>query len=369
MAFLSGCAPSPPSHLEQITRAELDQRLDKATASAPGVVFGAIWRDGTTVLTAAGEADLRTGRKMTPETPFAWFSVTKLFTATAIMQLSERGLIDLDAPVGKYLPEIHLRRDGREATVRELLSHTSGMPNPIPITWVHLANEPGPGLDGMIRQRVGTDPKLDSVPGTKIAYSNLGYLLLGKIVERVSGTPYERYVTENVLTPLGCRTSGFAVPPDRATGYQNKWSFTGLAVWMLDSRFFGGTVGGYLETRPFTVDGAPYGGLNGPVDCLLRFARMTLAQGEGANGRVLSAASVQAMLTPSVMRDGRPGALVFGLAWRLDKIDGEPYADHEGGGGGYCSELRLYPRLGYAVAVIATETSFPTDGLVRLVVR
>jgi CubicO group peptidase (beta-lactamase class C family) len=366
--FLSGCAPSPPPHMEQITRNELDQRLETATKSAPGVVFGAVWRDGTTVLSAAGKADLRSGRKVIPATPFAWFSVTKLFTATAVQQLSERGRIDLAAPVSRYLPETLLRRDGQEATVRELLSHTSGMPNPLPITWIHLASEPGPGIDGMIRQRIGTEPKLDSTPGTKTAYSNLGYVLLGKIVERASGTPYERYVEENVLAPLGCRTSGFTVTADRATAYQKKWSFTGLAArWMVDSRFIGDTVDGYWGLRPFTVDGAPHGGLNGPVDCLLRFARMTLLEGEGQNGRVLAPESVRAMLKPTATRDGRPTSV--GLAWHVGKIDGESFVNHTGGGGGYVAELRIYPHRGYAVAVLANESSFSTDGLARVVVR
>jgi CubicO group peptidase (beta-lactamase class C family) len=370
LVVLSGCAPgpTPPPHLDQITSAELDRRLEMATKSVPGVVFGAVWRDGATVVSAAGAADLRSGRKVTPETPFAWFSVTKLFTATAVLQLSERGLIDIDAPVSKYLPQTRLVRDGREATVRELLSHSSGMPNPIPVTWIHLANEPGPGIDGMIAQHMGTNPKLDSTPGTKTAYSNLGYVLLGKIVERVSGTPYERYVEQNVLAPLGCRASGFAVTSERATAYQKKWSFTGLASrWMVDGRFFGDTIDGYWELRPFTMDGTPYGGLNGPVNCLLRFARMTLTDGEGDRGRVLAPESVRAMLAPSLLRDGKPTG--FGLAWRLGKIDGESYADHDGGGGGYRAELRIYPRRGYAVAVLANESGFSTDELARVVVR
>jgi D-alanyl-D-alanine carboxypeptidase len=368
LMLLSGCAQPPQSHLEELSRAKLDKRLEAATEKTPGVVFGAVWRDGAVLTRAAGKADLRSGRRMTPETPFAWFSVTKLFTATAIMQLSERGLIDLDAPVGKYLPDIHLRRDGREATVRQLLSHTSGMPNPLPVTWIHLAGEPGPGIDGWIRQHIGTDPKLDFAPGTKTAYSNLGYVLLGKIVERVSGTPYERYVEENVLAPLGCRASGFAVTSDRATAYQNKWSFMGLAArLMVGGRFIEETVDGYWALRPFTVDGAPHGGLNGPVDCLLRFGRMTMLDGEGENGLVLSADSVRAMLKPTLLADGKPSG--FGLSWRLGEIDGEPYADHDGGGGGFRAELRLYPRKGYAAAVLANETGFPTAELVRAIVR
>jgi len=366
---LMGCTP-PPSHLERLGAAQLQTRLEAVTARVPGVVFGAVWRDGSGLIRAAGMADLRTGRAMTSQTPMAWFSLTKLFTATAVLQLAEQGRIDLDAPAGKYLPEIHLRRDGREATVRELLSHSAGVPNPVPeiITWIHLAGERGPTIDEMIRQRLGAEPKLDFTPGTKTAYSNLGFLLLGKIIEQTSGTRYETYVEKNVLAPLGCRASGFAVPADRATAYQKKWTFNSIAArWLLDGRFFGGTVAGFQELRPFTVDGIPHGGLNGPVDCLLRFGRMMLRDGEGENGRVLSTKSVRAMLTPAKLRDGTPAP--FGLAWRIGTIDGEEFADHEGGGGAYRAELRLYPRLGYAAAVLANETDFSTDGLARIILQ
>ena len=369
LLVLSGCAKAPPAHIEQLTPAQLQQRLDAATARAPGVVFGAVWSDGASLVRTAGSADLRTGRALAPDTPFAWFSVTKLFTATAILQLAEQGRIDLDAPAGTYLPGMTLRREGREATVRELLSHTAGVPNPVPeiITWIHLAGERGPTIDEMIRQRLGAQPRLEFTPGTKAAYSNLGYLLLGKIIERTSGTRYETYVEENVLAPLGCRGSGFAVPAGRATAYQKKWAFSSIAArWMLDGRFFGDTVAGYQELRPFTVDGIPHGGLNGPVVCLLRFGRMILRDGEGENGRVLSAESVGAMLTPTKLRDGTTAP--FGLAWRLGTIDGEPFADHDGGGGGYRSELRVYPRRGYAVAVLGNETSFVTSELARIII-
>lgn len=349
---LCGCA-EPPEHIEHLTAGEIQSRVEQATAATPTIVFGAVWEDGRTLVRVAGEANA--------QTPFAWFSITKLFTATAILQLAEQGRIDLDAPASRYLPDVRLIREGREATVRDLLSHASGLPNPVPITWIHLASEPAPSLDDMIRLHIGSEPKLDFVPGSRHAYSNLGYLLLGRMVERVTGQVYPRYVEDKVLAPLGCRDAGFAVPADRAAGYQNEWSFTGLAAsWMLDRRFFGQTKDGRWETRPFTVDGAPYGGLSGSVDCLLGFARMILNGGEGLSGRVLSRPSVEMMLRPS-------GQAPFALAWRVGTLDGEPYAEHLGGGGGFCAGLRLYPRLGYAVAVLGNESSFAPGAFLRIV--
>jgi CubicO group peptidase (beta-lactamase class C family) len=366
MVAAMGCTRE---RLEAVGPEELERRLELAAREeAPAVVFGAVWRDGHTIVRAAGKPDPRSDRTATPATPFAWFSVTKLFTAVAVMQLSEAGRVDLDAPVARYLPDVRLTLDGRDATVRELLAHASGLPNPLPLAWVHLAGEPGPGIDGMVKLRVGTSPELKFVPGTRSAYSNLGYLLLGQLIERRSGERYEDYVERHVLAPLGCRATGFGVPGDRATGFQRRWSPMGIAArWILDERFLDGTVNGYLALRPFTVDGAPYGGLNGPVEDLLLLARAMLAGGAGAEGRVLEEESVRDMLAPFLDAQGR--ATGFGMGWRLGKVDGEPFAYHQGGGAGYRAELRVYPGLGYAVAVLANETSFPTGILTRLVVR
>jgi D-alanyl-D-alanine carboxypeptidase len=184
----------------------------------------------------------------------------------------------------------------------------------------------------------------------------------------VSGQRYEEYVTGHLLLPLGAEATGFAWSEGAATGYQRRWSLMGLAAgWLLDARFFGGSSDGYRALRPFSVDGAPYGGLRGPAGDLLRFARMVLAGGQAGPGRVLGEASVRAMLTPASGLGG--GAPDIGLGWHLGREDGHAFAYHLGGGGGFRSELRVYPDLGYAVVVLASETSFPTERLTRLVVR
>ena len=282
-ASLLGCASA---RIETITEEELVARL-RASAQdlAPAVVFGCVWRDGTTLVRAAGHADAREGRAVLETTAFAWFSITKLFTATAIVQLAEGKRLDLDAPVSRYLPERRLSKNGREATVRQLLSHSAGLANPIPVTWIHLAGEAGPGLDALVDQRIGDAPDLVFEPGQKSSYSNLGYLLLGQIIERVSGQRYEDYVRGHLLEPLGAAATGFARSDGAAIGYQRRWSLMGLAAgWMLDARFFGASSDGYRALRPFTVDGAPYGGLQGPAADLLRFARMVLAGGQADHG-------------------------------------------------------------------------------------
>jgi CubicO group peptidase (beta-lactamase class C family) len=357
------------ARLEAVTAAEIASRLEAAVASdeAPSVVFGAVHADGPAIVRAAGRACLAPPRDAAPDSVYPWFSVTKLFTATAVVQLSEQGRVDLDAPVVTYLPERRLEKNERRATVRHLLSHSAGLRSPNPIPWMHLAGEEGPCLDALTDRLLSQHPGLAFEPGTKCSYSHLGYLLLGQIVERVSGERYRDYVERHLLAPLGCEATGFQWRAAAASGYQRRAGITGLGVrWMLDRRFFGETVGSYWALRPFDVDGAPYGGLSGPMPDLLRFARAVLAGGQAERGRVLRESSVRSMLSPSRSVDGRE--LQFGLGWQLGSVGGEPHAFHVGGGG-FRSEIRLYPGLGYGVAVLANETSFPTDDLLRLVVR
>jgi len=361
---LVGCATT---RLERVTAAELERRL-AATRDAPGVVVGAVWRDGTRVVRSAGLANINKGTPVVRSTPFAWFSITKLFTATAIMRLAGANRLDLDAPVSRYLPELRLVRSGKEASVRQLLAHAAGLRNPIPVSWIHLTDEPAPQLAEVVRQRVGTAPDLAFDPGETSSYSNLGYLLLGLIVERVSGEAFQDHARKEVLLPLGCAGSGFGGTSERATGYQRRLSFMGLvAGWMLDDRFFDGNAGPYRALRSFDVDGLPYGGLSGPVDDLLTFAAMVLAGGRTPSDVFLSEATMAAMLTPFVAATGDAGEIALG--WHLGHVGGEPFVHHLGGGGGFRSELRVYPKLGYAVAVLANETSFPTGEWTRLIVR
>ena len=293
----------------------------------------------------------------------------KLFTATAILQLAEAGRLDLDAQARSYVPEFRsVSASGHAPTVRQLLNHSSGLPNPIPIRWIHLADEPDRPLNEVLRQRVPPDLPLEREPGESFRYSNLGYLVLGRIIERVTETSYSEYMARHVLAPLGASRTGFRWAGDAATGYQRRWSWMGMASrLMLDGRYFGATVDGFTELRPFLVDGVSYGGLVGPVCDLVRLGQAMLRDGEGSAGRVLLPESARAMLTASNDSAHRP--MPIGLGWHLGRIQDEEFAYHTGGGGGFRSELRVYPRLGYAVAVIANETSYDTAQVTRLIVR
>jgi CubicO group peptidase (beta-lactamase class C family) len=332
---------------------------------APGATAAWVINDGPVNVRSVGKARLIPPLEMSTRTVLPWFSVTKLFTTTAVLQLVEAGRIDLDESVSSHQPDL-FKDTVASLTPRQLLSHTSGLANPMPLRWVHPATEPRPDLKSWTNQLLGRHHRLRFQPGTRYAYSNLGYLVLGVLIETVTGLSFEEYISRNVLKTLGATASGFDLRADAARGYSRAWSFLGLAApFLIDRKLFGITHSGFTELQPFEVDGAPYGGLVGPVTDMLALGRAMLAGGCAAGGRVLDASTVQLALAHSRSRNDRP--LPVGLGWHLGEENGENYANHIGGGLGFRSELRIYPRLGCAVAVIANETSFDTSTLAELV--
>lgn len=372
--------------INQFTHTPLDtfdQRLRTLVERHVSPSLAVVAVQGNDILAARGygQSDLERCTAASAETVYLYCSMTKLFTATALMQLRERGLVELDQRVRAYLPGFPLRHSsGREITLRQLLSHSSGIANPVPISWVHLADEPEVNLDDFTNRLLSTHPRLAFAPGTRYAYSNLGYLVLGQVVQRISGQGYADYVRQHILDVLGMRHTGFSYADARdldvATGYVRTRSLMGiLGRFLLDRRLFGSTRSGYTAFRPFLIDGAPYGGLLGPVSELGSFLQACLGGGAHQGCRVLEPGSLAEMLTPQrdlrgqPLRTSRrtPGAYM-GLGWHLTGEGETRSGYHIGGGAGYRSELRIYPALGYGIAVMGNETAYDTGAITGVIV-
>ena len=153
------------------------------TARIPGCAI-ACWQAGQTATFTHGMADIGRARPVAPATVFHLFSGTKLYTASALMRLVERGLVDLDAPVTTYLRELQLRYP---VTVRQLASHSSGLPETLTaFLAVHFQGAPLPSTaEALSRYRTGSGRQ----PGTRVAYRNVNFAILGELVTRVSGVP------------------------------------------------------------------------------------------------------------------------------------------------------------------------------------
>jgi len=329
--------------------------------SVPGIAAVVVRRDGAEQPCAAGVADLETGRPTTPDSAHLWFSMTKIVTATAAMQLVDRGSLDLDDPVSGWLPEFPQPRSGwPPVLVRHLLSHSSGLTNPIPVRWVHPAGERPRDAREFTLSLLRRHRKLRSPAGSKAVYSNLGYLALGEVIAAASGQTYTEYVRANVLTPLGMDRSGFTyddVGDDVATGHQRRFHpMTPLFRVLLPLGIMGANRGRFVSFNRFCVDGPAYGGLIGPVRDAAGFVAAHLNGGELRGVRLLSPESVDAMQT--IQARGPRMDVGFGWYRRGRSRSGADFVEHLGGGGGFRTLLRIYPRRGLGVVAMGNASTY-----------
>jgi CubicO group peptidase (beta-lactamase class C family) len=310
----------------------------------PGLVVGAVaegrlaW-SGTWGVRQKGGADPLTTRSL-----FHMASVTKPFVGTAVMQLVEQGKVELDAPVTRYVPYFQLA-DARAAgiTVRQMLSHASGMPDVRDYEWAKAVADEG-ALERYVRG-LGSE-ELIAAPGERFRYSNMAYEVLGHLVARVSGETFEGYVKGHILAPLG----------------------------MKDSTVFKPEADPALTTSPHVLDEAldvvvsavyPYNRMHGPSSTLhsnvldmARFALANLRRGELDGSRILRAESYDLMWKPTGDA-GRPVA----ISWFQGQHGGRRRIGHGGGDTGYRSNLVLLPDEGLAVVAMCHFDGCPVGGL------
>ncbi len=300
-----------------------------------------------------------------------WFSMTKIVTATAIMQLRDAGSVDLDTSARAYLPDL-VALD-RRISVRHLLNHSSGIRNPPPLKWIHPASQAGPEPRKMLDELLSRYGKPRFEPGARSAYSNIGYLVLGELIAEVAGVPYQRYAVERVLAPIGARRTGFSFAlsgaENASEGAHPRRDPTLPFLRLLIPRWsLGPAVGRWCLFNPFYLDGSAYGGLIGPVGDAALVAAAHLGGGVVGGQRILSSESTAQM--QQIVTEGKRFDL--GLGWfrpHRDSERGRTFVEHLGGGGGYGTLMRLYPERGIGVVVMANVSSqrFKPDAFLRVV--
>lgn len=304
---------------------------------------------------AGGWADIQNQKPMTLDTTMMGYSMTKVFTAVAILQLLEQGELELSDEMDRYLTDTPYA--GQHITIRQLLDHTSGIPNPIPLRWVHLAQEhPGFNEDTALSQVLQNHPKLAFEPGKKFAYSNIGYWLLGRIAERVTGQSYPDYLRENVIDPLGLspQEMDFTIPDSarHAGGYLAKYSLTNLLKgFVTDSKFWGGYEGNWLRLKNHYPNGPSFGGLVGTARSFTSFLQDQLR----TKSVLFNHETSRLLETQQTNKDGQPIPMTLG--WHIGETNGSTYLFKEGGGGGFHSEMRIYPKMRIASIVMANSTT------------
>jgi CubicO group peptidase (beta-lactamase class C family) len=309
-----------------------------------------IYADGELQLQAsAGMANIEAERFVDERSIFHWASITKTFTGIAIMQLRDRGLLDLADPVSLYLPEIREIHNpygsNDDITIYHLLTHSSGLRGP---TWPWKTEDWHPYEPSSWKQLVAMFPysKVSFKPGTAWQYSNLGIVMLGMIIEGITTEDYEYYVDKNILKPLGMFDTFFDLAPPHLL------DDLCMSYWISGE-------GGYLPAifnlnTGITVSN---GGLNGTMTDMGKYLNFLLGfADEKTYYFVLSRSSLDEMLTPQmVIPDSKPlGAESESqcLAFFMEKINGKNVFGHSGNQNGFHSHLYICPetKFGYIVA-------------------
>ncbi|MGH7719172.1 MAG: serine hydrolase [Gemmatimonadaceae bacterium] len=288
----------------------------------------------------------------TAETVYRVGSVSKLFTDIGIMQLVERGTIQLDSPVTRYLPDFRPRNPfGRPVTLRQMMAHHSGLVRESPVG--HYFDDTAPTLAQTIRSLNTT--ALVYEPGTRPKYSNAAIAAVGYVLERTQREPFAPYLKRLVLDPLDLGKSSFeptpAVTRDLAKAY----------MWTLEGRTF--------EAPTFQLGMAPAGSMYSTVLDLGRFMSALFAGGQGRAGRVLDSATLEAMWRPQFARPGATSG--SGIGFGLSELEGRRLVGHGGAIYGFATELAALPddNLGAVVATTLDAANSVTDRIAQLALR
>ena len=312
---------------------------------------------GPVLVEAVGSANLATQRPMTNDAMFWIASMTKPMTAAALMMLVDEGRVGLDDPVAKHLPEfrelwversqsperLELTRPARPITIRDALSHMSGLPFKSAIEHPTLDVVP---LETAVRSYPLLHLKHD--PGAGYLYSNAGINTAGRIIEVVSGMPYETFIQERLCAPLGMADTTFQLTSAQvarlATAYRAKEDASGLAPVQIAQL-----------KHPLDGDGRypmPGGGLFSTADDCGRFCRMLLGGGVFEGRRILSEAAVAEMTkrqTPGTVKES------YGLGFT---VGGDGAFGH---GGAYATNMSIDRRRGLAVVWLVQDAGSPPE--------
>lgn len=301
---------------------------------APGVVVLVASHGRVVFLRGYGVLDLKSRRLVTPKTHFEIGSVTKQFTATAIMLLLDAGKLSFDDTLSKYVPTYTV---GASVTIQQLLWQTSGIPNYVENPDImKLASTVQPSLQGVLS--LIADKPLKFTPGTQWAYSNTNYFLLAHIIDVTSGETYQQYLRKNIFERAGMTDTGFVSDeprfPDMARGY-----LTSDGAVVPSPRFFSGWAAGAGDIVSTAAD------VNRWDDALLA-------------GRLVPMRYVGMMRTSGKLKSGKPTG--YGMGWYIDKTkNGVVTIWHNGGTFGFSADNNTYPRND--VTIIVMDNNIAAD--------
>jgi len=319
----------------------VDARLqDKVSelADALGVpgVAASVWLDGAATYAYHGVTSVENPLPVDGSTLFQTGSTGKTYTATAMMRLVEEGLVDLHAPVKRYLPELRLKDAYAEAnvTVLQLFTHTAGWDGDV-------MTDTGDGDDALERYvALLADVEQVNPLGAAVSYNNAALSVAGRVIEVVTGSTFERAVRDLLFTPLGLTSSFYfrdeVMSRRFCVGHENKAD------------------GEISIRRPWgmTRATAPAGGISSTTPDYLAWARFHLGDGTAPDGtRLLSQQTLDLMKAPVESMAGSALGDFVGISWLIRDVDGQRIVEHGGAMNGQYSELAMVPERGFALTI------------------
>lgn len=333
LPLLGAAAPAPVPAAVGTTV----QKIVTATG-VPGLQVLIVDHGKVAYSAAYGVRNLKSKAPVDEHTRFEIGSITKQFTAAAILQLKEQGKLSLSDPLGKYVPQL---KAAKNVTIEQLLWQVSGIPDYTEtdaFKQLIVANAAGVTIpkSGTFDAIVAliADKPLNFTPGSKWAYSNTNYVLLGHVVEAASGMPWQQYIRTHIFAPAGMHESAFMEDEphlkDMATGYTMQ-------------------KGKLLPTGTFT------GWARGAGAIVSTASDMAKWDAALFGGKIVSASDLKLMTTAGPVPAGGLGN--YGFGWVVDAFDGQPRLWHNGGTLGFLSENQVYPSLSQTVIVLQSSTA------------
>jgi CubicO group peptidase (beta-lactamase class C family) len=306
--------------------ARLDEYVERhmQEAGAPGMTLALAGRGGAVRVSAYGFADTKAGAAVKPETLFEVGSISKSFAAVALLQMLDEGRVDLQRPVAEYLPWLKLKENHGAVTAHHLLSHTSGLPG-APL----LPESIAVGLETFFK------------PGEKWVYSNIGYLILGLLIETLDRRPFADALAARVLKPLGMKDSSPLISnllrPRMAVGYAPEF----------EDRPF--PAHGRLAEAPWIEVDTAAGGVASTATDMVAYLRMLLNRGAAGTQRLISEKSFELLTKPVVKAPfrGEDASYAYGL-WVSQNKEGATHLRHTGGMVAFSSSLDVDLTNGFA---------------------
>jgi D-alanyl-D-alanine carboxypeptidase len=372
---LSGCAlglsdPSPPAGSASLEELEAYVREAIADSDPPSISLAVSQGTKTVYERAFGYADGPKEIRATPETTYRWFSVTKPFTAVAVLQLAEEGKLSLSAPAATYLPYLTelYGDDASQITIERLLTHRAGIGDvgDAIMSWVHV--EGHHDQSKLLRERLPEHAHFDPEQLDRGHYSNLGYMILGAVIESVSSESYEDYITRHILAPLRLARTHFYYeePFEPGTLHAVGSHPDDFAAFMASFSLDLATLSRECSRRRwwfeyFSPDQTPPSGLISTSADMVRFGRMILGRGVLDGQRILTEATVLRMteVRVPVTSSPAPPGFSFGESWFITHdARGRRMLMHGGQGMAFTSLLMIRPDDELVAAIVANGSYF-----------